>query len=105
MPLSASGEKVLGHFKQEYGAKAGTSNFYASINAGTLPANLHRADALTPTGKKIVPSVPASQNQPRADARKDEACPQHGYMDAARRGDAAGMASASDRMLRGRVVR
>lgn len=37
-------------------------------------------------------------------ARKD-ACPQHGYMDACRRGDAIGMGHCSDAMLRGRIVR
>jgi hypothetical protein len=32
-------------------------------------------------------------------------CPQRGYMDACNRGDAIGMRNASDRMMRGRVVR
>jgi hypothetical protein len=35
----------------------------------------------------------------------DSACPQHGYMDACVRGDAKGMTTATDTMLRGRVVR
>jgi len=32
-------------------------------------------------------------------------CPQHGYLDACKRGDAAGIQRATHRMMRGRVVR
>jgi hypothetical protein len=34
MPLSSSGEAVLGKMKKEYGDKKGKSVFYASINKG-----------------------------------------------------------------------
>jgi hypothetical protein len=34
MPLTASGEKVMGNMKKEYGEKKGKSVFYASINKG-----------------------------------------------------------------------
>lgn len=34
MPLTASGEKVLGNMTKEYGAKKGKQVFYASINKG-----------------------------------------------------------------------
>jgi hypothetical protein len=37
MPLTKKGEKVLAAMKAEYGAKKGTSVFYAKVNAGTLP--------------------------------------------------------------------
>lgn len=36
MPLTAKGQKILANFKKEYGDKKGTSNFYASINAGRI---------------------------------------------------------------------
>jgi hypothetical protein len=34
MPITTSGEKVLSSMQAEYGAKKGTSVFYASINKG-----------------------------------------------------------------------
>jgi hypothetical protein len=34
MPITTSGEKVLGNMQKEYGAKKGKSVFYASINKG-----------------------------------------------------------------------
>jgi len=36
MPLTEKGKKILANFKKEYGAKKGTSNFYASINKGKI---------------------------------------------------------------------
>ena len=36
MPLTPKGKKVLAAEQREYGAKKGTSVFYASINKGTL---------------------------------------------------------------------
>ena len=36
---------------------------------------------------------------------KDEACPQHGYMDACRKSDSEGMARHSHAMMQGRVIR
>ena len=38
MPLNAKGKKVLKEMKSEYGAKKGTSVFYAMENAGKLKA-------------------------------------------------------------------
>lgn len=36
MPLTKKGTKILGNMKREYGAKKGTSVFYASINKGKV---------------------------------------------------------------------
>lgn len=36
MPLTPKGKTILRHFIEEYGKKKGTSNFYASRNAGTI---------------------------------------------------------------------
>lgn len=36
MPLTPKGEKILASMKKEYGAKKGTSVFYASVNAGKI---------------------------------------------------------------------
>lgn len=36
MPLTPKGSKILGSMKSQYGAKKGTSVFYASINAGKV---------------------------------------------------------------------
>lgn len=36
MPLTEKGEKILAAMKQQYGAKQGTSVFYASINSGKI---------------------------------------------------------------------
>ena len=36
MPLTKKGEKILANMKKEYGAKKGTSVFYASANKGTI---------------------------------------------------------------------
>lgn len=79
MPLTSKGQEIKSAMEREYGKEKGTSVFYASRNKGTI------------TG---------------VDAARDAAgCPQHGYMDACRRSDAAGMASHSHAMLRGRMVR
>lgn len=57
-------------------------------------------DALTKEGKKIIPSRPA----PRGDTARAE-CHQSSYLDAAKRGDSAGMSASSAHLLRGRIVR
>jgi hypothetical protein len=75
MPLTAKGEKIEGAMKQEYGPDKGESVFYASKNKGTI-------SGVDGAG-----------------------CPQHGYMDACKRGDSAGMNAHSTTMLRGRTVR
>jgi hypothetical protein len=75
MPLTAKGTKIMGAMREQYGGKEGTSVFYASRNKGTI-------SGVDGAG-----------------------CPQHGYMDACRRGDSAGMKSHSTTMLRGRIVR
>lgn len=36
MPLTKKGTKILSKMKSEYGAKKGTSVFYASINKGKV---------------------------------------------------------------------
>lgn len=36
MPLTAKGSTILGAMKKQYGAKKGSSVFYASINKGTV---------------------------------------------------------------------
>ena len=36
MPLTRKGAKILEHMRSEYGAKKGTSVFYASANKGTI---------------------------------------------------------------------
>lgn len=36
MPLTAKGSTILGAMKNKYGAKKGTSVFYASINKGSV---------------------------------------------------------------------
>jgi hypothetical protein len=36
MPLTAKGNKIMNSMRQEYGAKKGTSVFYASRNKGTI---------------------------------------------------------------------
>lgn len=36
MPLTSKGKEILANFIKEYGEKQGTSNFYASINAGKI---------------------------------------------------------------------
>jgi hypothetical protein len=36
MPLTSKGEKVLAHFKKQYGAERGEKYFYASRNKGTI---------------------------------------------------------------------
>lgn len=36
MPLTAKGNKILASMRGQYGAKKGTSVFYASINAGKV---------------------------------------------------------------------
>ena len=36
MPLTAKGEEILSHMKEEYGSERGESVFYASRNAGTI---------------------------------------------------------------------
>lgn len=36
MPLTKKGKKILSNMKKEYGAKKGTSVFYASINKGKV---------------------------------------------------------------------
>lgn len=36
MPLTKKGKKVMAAMKKEYGAKKGTSVFYASVNKGTV---------------------------------------------------------------------
>ncbi len=36
MPLTAKGKKILSSMKKEYGAKKGTSVFYASENSGKI---------------------------------------------------------------------
>jgi hypothetical protein len=75
MPLTAKGEKIETAMQKQYGEKEGTSVFYASKNKGTI-------SGVDGAG-----------------------CPQHGYMDACRKGDAAGMTAHSSTMLRGRMVR
>lgn len=64
-------------------------------------------------GKNIATEMHAGKPQKQAIAiafnkaglSRHDACPQHGYMDACRRGDAAGMTHCSHAMLRGRIVR
>jgi hypothetical protein len=75
MPLTAKGEKIKGAMQEQYGAKEGEGVFYASRNKGTISG----VDG--------------------------NGCPQHGYMDAVKRGDSAGMTAHSSAMLRGRIVR
>jgi hypothetical protein len=75
MPLTAKGEKIKGAMQKEYGAKEGESVFYASRNKGTI-------SGVDGAG-----------------------CPQHGFMDACKRGDQAGITAHSNTMLRGRIVR
>lgn len=75
MPLPKSGQKVLEKMQEEYGSKKGKSVFYASLNKGTLPAKL--------------------------DPKRGDA--QEGYLDACRKGDAAGQQIHSKTMLRGRI--
>lgn len=36
MPLTAKGETVLAAMKKQYGAKKGSSVFYASVNKGVV---------------------------------------------------------------------
>lgn len=36
MPLTSKGRKILLHMQQEYGAKKGTSVFYAARNKGRI---------------------------------------------------------------------
>ncbi|MGH8321596.1 MAG: hypothetical protein ACRESI_06550 [Gammaproteobacteria bacterium] len=44
MPLTAKGKEILQHMEKEYGAKKGTSVFYASKNAGKISG----VDAVVP---------------------------------------------------------
>lgn len=50
MPLTPKGKKILGAMKSEYGAKKGTSVFYASQNAGRITGT-HKT-ALTGKGSR-----------------------------------------------------
>ena len=36
MPMTAKGEKILAAMRSQYGAKKGTSVFYAARNKGTI---------------------------------------------------------------------
>lgn len=48
MPLTSKGKKIKANMAREYGAKKGTSVFYASINKGTIAgAEKTRARAAT----------------------------------------------------------
>jgi len=47
MPLTSKGRKILLHMQQEYGAKKGTSVFYAARNKGRITG----VDRLHPSAK------------------------------------------------------
>lgn len=70
MPLTEKGEKILKNMQSEYGEKRGKSVFYASANSGKI-TGVH-------------------------DSKDGD--PQREYLDAARRGDSAGMTRAGKRM-------
>lgn len=70
MPLTAKGEKIKSAMQEEYGKEKGEKVFYASANA-----------------KKITGVHDSKDGDPQRE-----------YLDAARRGDSAGMTRAGKRM-------
>ena len=45
MPLTETGREIMANFKRQYGEEQGERYFYASLNAGKIPASAHTDSA------------------------------------------------------------
>ena len=62
MPLTAKGEEIKENMVKEHGEKAGTSEFYASKNAGTISGVDDDGPPTPPSGPTEEPAVMPPQN-------------------------------------------